>query len=91
MKSRPILEFIKGESFEGVKGMGSVEVIGNRKAIVESVTRIAEYENERVMLQCEKNILIINGKNLTIDSYSEKIIVVNGIIKNISFEQVFKC
>lgn len=89
MKSRPILEFIKGESFSDLKGAGTVEVVGNKKVIIENVTKITEYENERVMLQCGKRILTVFGANLTIDSYSEKVIVVNGTIKSISFEQVF--
>ena len=53
---------------------------------VKSEERIIEYENERVRLNTGEKTVLIEGNLLTLDSYSDNVIVVRGTIKNISFE-----
>ena len=86
MKTRAVVNFIKGTNNCETTDTGSIEIIGNKKIIIEHAESILEYENERVRVKTGKKIIVVNGKSLTLDSYSENVILVNGTIISVSFE-----
>lgn len=86
MGEKRIYSFIKGKDTCDTTEKGNIEIIGNNKVIIEHAERIIEYENERVRLNTGEKTVLIEGNSLTLDSYSDNVIVVRGTIKNISFE-----
>ncbi len=83
-----ISDFIFGakQTFENSLSNETIEVIGNNKIIIENTSKIFEYKTELVRLGVGKRIITILGGQLKLNDYSDKSIVIDGIIKNISFE-----
>ena len=83
-----ISDFIFGtkQNLENSFSAETIEIIGNNKIIVENTSKILEYKTELVRLGVGKRVITILGGKLRLDDYSDKNIVINGIIKNISFE-----
>lgn len=80
--------FVKGLDLpvSAISGESSVELIGNKRVIVENAKRIIEYENNIIRLDTDKFNVVINGTQLTFNSYSDKIVVIDGNIKNVCLE-----
>ena len=64
----------------------TIEVVGNNKIIVENTNKILEYKSDIVRLGSNNRIITINGGQLKLNDYSDKNIVIGGIIKSISFD-----
>ena len=78
--------FGKKQLIENLMYDETIEVIGNNKIIVENTGKILEYKTDLVRLGVAKRVITISGGNLRLNDYSDKSIVIDGIIKNISFE-----
>lgn len=83
-KPTPVRDFIKGKHFS--EAAGSIEMIGNSRVVVETTKKILEYNNDKVRLDLGKYIVAIAGTDLTMNSFSDSIIIVDGIIKALSLE-----
>lgn len=86
MKSEAVINFIKGKNFPDVTNAGSIEIIGDKKIIIEHAQSILEYENERVRVNTGRKTVVVTGEKLSLDSYSENVILINGNIISVSFE-----
>ena len=86
MKSKAVINFIRGTGFKDISDAQSIEIIGDKKIIIEHAENILEYENERVRVNTGKKTVVVIGEKLTLDSYSENIIMINGNITSVSFE-----
>ena len=67
-------------------GTASIELVGNKRVIVEEATGILEYEADRVRVNTKGYIVVIDGRELTLDSYCGGIIVVDGKISGVCLE-----
>ena len=87
-KQSPVGAFIKGiEAVNpSVNGCSSVELVGNKRVIVEEATGILEYEAERVRINTKAHTVVIDGAGLTLESYSGGIIVFDGKIRGVCLE-----
>lgn len=64
----------------------TIEVIGNNRVIIENANKILEYKQECIRLNVGKRIVKISGGHLKMNDYTDKNIVINGIITDIVFE-----
>lgn len=80
--------FIKGvETIDPASGgAASVELVGRKRVIVEEATGILEYDNARVRVNTKGYTVVIDGVELTLDSYSGGVIVVDGKINGVCLE-----
>ncbi len=69
-----------------LSGGSNIEIIGNGRVIVENANRILEYQNECVRLCADKFIVVVKGLSLTLCSFDDNVIVIDGNIKNICLE-----
>lgn len=85
---KPVKNFFKGIDLPdtAISDAASIEIIGDMRVVVEQTKGILEYENERIRINIGKYIAVITGCNLTLSSYSDNIIVIDGKIKNICLE-----
>lgn len=89
MKSySPLRAFIKGtdEYDTSIKEASSVEIIGNKRVVIEQVSGILAYETERVRISTKVYTIAVSGSKLTLNSYSDGIIVIDGKIKGVCLE-----
>lgn len=90
MKSKftPVRDFIKGINFSETdfSNTSSIEIIGEKRVVVERAQNILEYGNERVRLNLGKYTVAISGTGLTMSSYSDNVMIIDGTIKNVSLE-----
>lgn len=68
-------------------GCGSIELIGDKRVIVENAVRILTYDYETVRLEAENRTVVIKGASLTLNSFSDNIMIVDGTISNVSLEK----
>lgn len=87
-KLTPVRDFIKGVHFSETdfSNVGSIEIIGENRVVVERTRNILEYENERVRLNLGKYIVSISGRDLMLSSYSENVMIIDGTIKSVALE-----
>ena len=87
-KQSPVGAFIKGIEVvnPAVDGCSSVELVGNKRVIIEDATGISEYEADRVRINTKVHTVVIDGTGLTLDSYSGGIIVIDGKINGVCLE-----
>ena len=69
-----------------IPGCSSIEIIGDKRVVVENVKRVIEYQNERVRLDTDKFCVVIHGECFTLKSFSDRVIVVDGRVNNVSLE-----
>lgn len=70
-----------------IGGCSNIEVIGNKRVIVENAVRILTYEDTTVCLEAKDRTVVINGASLTLNSFSDNIMIVDGTISNVSLER----
>lgn len=67
-------------------GAAIVHCIGNRELSVENYRGILEYGTEKICLQAKNCHILICGKNLVIDYYTNEIMKVRGYIHEIHYQ-----
>lgn len=87
-KNGRIKSFIRGVSISdiAISDLSNIEIIGDRRVIVEETKNILEYESERVRLNAGKFTIAICGYDLILSNFTDNIIVIDGKIKNICLE-----
>lgn len=68
-------------------GCAVVTVTGNREAYIENYRGILEYTCERIVLQTKTCKLIIEGKHLVIDYYTNEEMLIVGAIAGFYYQQ----
>lgn len=61
-------------------------ITGREEAIVENYRGILEYSNEKIRLQTKTCKLLLCGKNLKIDYYTNEEMKITGFINQIMYE-----
>lgn len=61
-------------------------ITGREEAIVENYKGILEYSNEKIRLQTKTCKLLLCGKNLKIDYYTNEEMKITGFINQIMYE-----
>lgn len=69
-----------------VYGAVLVSITGQKEMLIENYRGILEYNSERVSLQTKNCRLVIDGKNLNIDYYTNEEMKISGIITKVSYE-----
>ncbi len=82
--SAGVVNFVKGE--DNVSNSPSIEIIGNKRVVIEQMKSILEYENDSVRVTAGGITVSVSGKKLTLNNYTDGVIVIDGIIKKISFD-----
>ncbi|MBE6727691.1 MAG: hypothetical protein E7562_03475 [Ruminococcaceae bacterium] len=62
-----------------------IELFSNKEMILEGCIGVFEYTDCYIRLNLGKGAIILNGKELDISSFEEKIIVIKGEISSIEF------
>ena len=65
--------------------MTQVILYDNKTVHIDGYKSIIIFDSQKLSLKCKDRILVINGKNLLIDSFSGVCMVVSGIIENVSW------
>lgn len=70
-----------------VSGFAIVHCVGNKSIIIENFKAIMEFNDNFVKIKAKKLIVLVQGKNLSVDYYnSEEIKVTGKKIESIYFE-----
>lgn len=69
-----------------VYGAVLVSITGQKEMLVENYKGILEYNSDRISLQTKNCRLIIDGKNLNIDYYTNEEMKISGTIISVSYE-----
>ena len=65
-----------------------VELIGNRRMLVEQHCGVCEYTDSMIQIRCRHGALHICGSNLRIARMTKQQLVVTGCIRSVEFGQV---
>ena len=90
MKNRHIIERLTGNgdlTAELVTGQPLVELLGDRRVLVENHRGIAEYGHERIKINLDFGVLCITGCVLTIAYMSKQRLIIRGTIMGISIHR----
>ncbi|MCR4925071.1 MAG: YabP/YqfC family sporulation protein [Clostridiales bacterium] len=68
-----------------VKGLAHIEIMGNRKAVIDGCKGVLDYNENLVRLNTGKNIIRFTGDNLTITSMNNEQAIVSGDIITMDF------
>lgn len=63
-----------------------MELFGQKEIVVNGARNIIEYGNEVVRIQTKDQIVEINGNELRVDMFLEKVMIVRGKIQAVIFE-----
>lgn len=63
-----------------------MELFGQKELIIEDAKSILEYSEELVRIQAKGQKVLIQGQQLRVDMFLEKVMIVRGKISTISFE-----
>ena len=66
-------------------GISTITIIGDMEIIVENHKGIIEYTDSLVNVRIKTGKVVINGKQLLVDSYSNDEMIIKGIIHSIEF------
>lgn len=66
--------------------MFCIEIVGDSKVIIENVKSILEYENESVRVDIETHTVNVKGNALTLNNYTDNVMVISGIIQGVLLE-----
>lgn len=62
-----------------------VEMLGNRKIVIENYRSLLIFTDTQIVLKLDRNRFLIQGERLAIDSYNGDIMVISGHIFGVSF------
>lgn len=62
-----------------------ISMTGNTEILIENFKNIIKYQPETLLLQCKKNQIQIEGKNLNIVFYTNEEIKITGHISELKF------
>lgn len=62
-----------------------VEMLGNRKIVIENYRSLLIFTDTQIVLKLEHNRFRIQGEHLVIDSYNGDVMIISGHIFNVSF------
>ncbi len=84
----PLRAFIRGtDAYDTVtKEASSVEIIGNKRVVIEQAAGILAYETEQVRVSTKVYTIVVNGRELTLNSYADGIIIIDGKIRGVCLE-----
>ncbi|MBS7303252.1 MAG: YabP/YqfC family sporulation protein [Lachnospiraceae bacterium] len=67
------------------QGAFILTAIGNSEIYIENYKGILEYSKNRIRIQGKNTYILIEGKNLTIDHYTEEDMLIKGHIFSIQY------
>ena len=85
-KKTPIRDFIKGVNTSFTDN-SNVEIIGSGRVVLEEIRRIIEYSDNAVRVVAGKKTVCVDGINLTLNNYSDKTLVIDGVINSVNFNR----
>ena len=63
-----------------------LELRFNREIIIEGCKGVIDYSSERISINVEKGIIIIEGANLHLHSFQDNCAIIKGVFTNVGFE-----
>lgn len=70
---------------DSMLGASIVSVTGNREAFIENYRGIIEYTKDSIVLQGKNCRICFQGKQLSIDYYTNEDMKISGIIENVRY------
>ncbi len=67
------------------RGAFILTAIGNRELYIENYKGILEYTKDCIRIQGKNTYILVEGKNLTIDHYTEEDMMIKGQIFSIQY------
>ena len=68
-----------------LSGAAIISMTGNTDLLIENFKNIIKYQPDTLILQCKRNQLHIDGKNLNIEFYTNEEIKITGYIAELKF------
>lgn len=68
-------------------GASIISMTGNTNILIENFKSIIKYQTDLLLIQCKRNRIQIQGKNLQLEQYNKEELKVRGIIQEIKFLQ----
>ena len=68
-----------------IRGEIRITLTGNREVWIENYTGLLEYSNSAILLQAKTCKLLIEGKNLNIDYYTNEDMKISGRILSVKY------
>ena len=73
-------------SAQQISGVPIVEMVGNRRVLIENHKGVTEYEKIRIIVLSKNGQIIVTGKDLEIQQMSQHQLVIIGHIDTVSVE-----
>lgn len=84
-KYSAMIEEIKNSSAAELDGTSQIELIGNKRAVIDTPKRVIEYTREKLKLDLGEVKMSICGNNMVVRTYSNDKIIVDGLIMSVNF------
>lgn len=62
-----------------------IRMMENHRIVIENFRKILFFESEYMLIKTKHGTIELSGRNLTIEEYSEDEIIIDGILKTVSF------
>jgi sporulation protein YqfC len=86
------IEKIFSESFDipidSLLDIPNVQFIGNKHLYIDGCMGVKKYEKNNIIIRCKKFILTIKGKELTMLTFSNGRVSINGIVLSFQIEEI---
>ena len=66
-------------------GASIISMTGNTDILIENFKNIIKYQTDFLLIQCKRNRIQIQGKNLQLEQYTKEELKVRGTIQEIKF------
>lgn len=63
-----------------------LELRFNREIMIEGCKGVIDYSSDRISLNVEKGIVLIEGSNLHLHSFEDSCAIIKGVFTNVGFE-----
>lgn len=86
------IEKIFSESFDipidSLLDIPNVQFIGNKHLYIDGCMGVKKYEKNNIIIRCKKFILTIKGNELTMLTFSNGRVSINGIVLSFQIEEI---
>lgn len=90
LKKAKQTKIILNQKFPNISDMDltecKLELRFNREIIVEGCKGVIDYSSERISLNVDKGIIVIEGSNLQLHSFDDNLAIIKGVFTNVGFE-----
>ncbi len=75
---------------EGFWGESIVEIVGDRRILIENHKGVTEYGHERICVRLRCGDLTVYGKHLELAKMTKEVLVITGAVDNVALQRGHK-